>query len=288
MKDSDITEIDGCLYGVCKSICKIISSTKSGTGFLIKLYKGNEEFYCLMTNEHVIDKEMVKSNDKIKVFYDNQTKMIPIILNEKERFIRDYQYICIDLTVVEILDKDNINKDYFLLPDLEYVNGYEQYKDKEIYVTQFPKGGKLSFSRGKIKEIDNYSYEFSHIASTEHGSSGSPIFIKETTKVVGLHKAGAEDKTKNFGNFIGPIIKSLSNDFKYDKKNYGEKIYIGEFNNNKREGYGKYIYKNGEYFICEWLNDNMLNKRILCYKDGKIKYEGDFVNNIKEGKGKYI
>ena len=48
--------VDKCLYKIIKSICKIITSKSVGSGFLIKLYKGYNEFYCLMTNEHLIEK----------------------------------------------------------------------------------------------------------------------------------------------------------------------------------------------------------------------------------------
>ena len=36
--------IDKYLYKVIKSICKIMTSKSIGSGFLIKLYKGNNEF----------------------------------------------------------------------------------------------------------------------------------------------------------------------------------------------------------------------------------------------------
>ena len=34
---SQLSIVDGCLYDVCRSICKIIASNKKGSGFLIKL-----------------------------------------------------------------------------------------------------------------------------------------------------------------------------------------------------------------------------------------------------------
>ena len=48
--NNPLKEIDITLYAVIKSVCKIISNKNVGTGFLIKLYKNNEEFFCLMTN----------------------------------------------------------------------------------------------------------------------------------------------------------------------------------------------------------------------------------------------
>ena len=46
------------LMSVCKSICKIIIGNIRGSGFLIKLKRGNYPFYCLITCEHVISKDI--------------------------------------------------------------------------------------------------------------------------------------------------------------------------------------------------------------------------------------
>ena len=65
---SEIRSIDSCLFEVCPSICKILYPTekgiKKGTGFLIKLYKENEPLFCLMTNDHVITKEVIKKKNR--------------------------------------------------------------------------------------------------------------------------------------------------------------------------------------------------------------------------------
>ena len=61
---SDIIDIDDFLYKICKSICKIRTPNEVGTGFLIKLYKENKPFYCLMTNEHLINKETIEGEKK--------------------------------------------------------------------------------------------------------------------------------------------------------------------------------------------------------------------------------
>ena len=88
-------------------------------------------------------------------------------------------------------------------------------------------------------------YELYYKASTELGSSGSPIFLKNSEEVIGIHKQGG--KYRNVGNFLGPIILSLRNDLQYvENININDNgIYEGEINkNNMKEGFGKYIYKN--------------------------------------------
>ena len=52
---------------------------------------------------------------------------------------------------------------------------------------QFPKGGNLNNSIGKIIEINSFTFDFSHSASTEQGSSGSPIFLFLSIYVIVIH-----------------------------------------------------------------------------------------------------
>ena len=53
--------LDPSITQASKSLCKIIvSSNRMSSGFLIQLFKGQKEFYCLMTNEHVITKKMIE------------------------------------------------------------------------------------------------------------------------------------------------------------------------------------------------------------------------------------
>ena len=68
----------------------------------------------------------------------------------------------------------------------------------------------------------------------------------------------------------------------------GKILYEGDYNNDKAEGNGKYIYENGEYYIGQFLDGEKHGKGIKYYKNGSIKYEGDFANNVYEGIGKYI
>ena len=206
--DSEIHTIDSCLYEVIRSICKIIypkeTGTDKGTGFFIKLFRDNEPLFCLMTCEHIITNEIIDKNKVIEIYYDNQKKRIKIELNKKERFIKNFLDLNIDCTIIEILPNDKVNEDFFLLPNIDYSNNFDDLKKNKIYIPQFPKGGNLSYSKGEIKNIEGY--QFSYNASTLYGSSGSPIFLIQTTFVIGIHKGGDESEKENYGDFIFPII----------------------------------------------------------------------------------
>ncbi len=59
---------------------------------------------------------------------------------------------------------------FFLLPNKEDINEYANLNDSIIYIPQFPKGRKLSNSKGTKIEIDEN--DFCYNASIENCSSG--------------------------------------------------------------------------------------------------------------------
>ena len=210
IKDSEIKEIDVNLHDACKSICKIIYKNNYGSGFLIKIFKGEQELLFLMTNEHVITKEMIESKAPIDIKYNYEKKWIKIILDENERYILYNKEI--EVTMIEI--KDLIKEKYFLLPNINHNN--IDYLNKDVYIVQYPNGKILSYSEGKILNIkDN---ELIYNASTKPGSSGSPILIKNTKEIIGIHKQGNKYKKENYGILIHSIIKLLFNHKKYVHK----------------------------------------------------------------------
>jgi hypothetical protein len=205
---SPFEKLDLHLSDVSKSICKIRIEIKSeaiiGTGFLLKFYIDQELFYCLISNEHVIKKEIVENNNNIiYIFYDNEFKCANIKLGNKKRYIKSFIDNELDITVVEIIDEDNISKDYFLFPENESrINN--RLINNNIYILQYVKGKELMNAKGIIKDIDKN--EFTHLANTEKGSSGSPIFLENSINVIGIHKEGNINKTENYGDFIYPVI----------------------------------------------------------------------------------
>ena len=285
IKNSKIIEIDA-LLEVSGAICKVQTNKTVGTGFFMKLEKSNKPFYCLITCEHVIQEEMIDSKNIIEVYYENQKSKLKFPLNKNERFIRSYRYSNIDATVVEILPEDNINEKFFLLPNLDYINGYEQFEGQDIYIPQFPGQRNLSFSSGKIKSVNIYTNEFSHLSSTDKGSSGSPIFLAGSLLVLGIHKQSNKNKNKeeNYANFLGRVFDSLKNTVSSLEN---EVLNIDLMSNRV---YGKIINNEvGRYYIGEikYINNNpeLNGPGVLYSKDRKKIYEGNFVQNKYEGKG---
>ena len=83
-----------------KSVCKIRTATKISSGFLLKLFKNEEDFFCLITNEHVITKEMISNKDKIEFYYDDDNKIKIINLDNNERYIKEFTEINLDAVII--------------------------------------------------------------------------------------------------------------------------------------------------------------------------------------------
>ena len=281
---------------ISKSIVKLDYPNKKCFGFLIKFFKEDKDFFCLLTAEENISKEKIEKKEPIKFFYDNESKIKKINLDSKERFIKNFKDVGINVTIVEILSSDEIEKEYFLLPVINYVDDFNELKNEEIILIHYPKG-KLSYLPGKIKEINKSS--FTHSMKTDINSFGLPIFLKDDTKVIGVQKK------ENEADFIDPIFNFFKNFQdkenekvnikssqinKKQKKTYETKNYSNEANykNGKKVGNGEIKYENGNYYKGEEKNGKREGKGIEYYKNGEIKYDGDWIDDLPEGKGKFI
>ena len=105
----------------------------------------------------------------------------------------------------------------------------------DVFTLQYPNGQDIYTASCNIKEIIN-KYEFKHNIDTDYGSSGSPIILFNTLKVIGIHKKYDLINKTNYGSFIGEILnenKVLNNIIKKEiiKNNYIlAEIYISKEN----------------------------------------------------------
>ena len=274
-----------------KSTVKIeLADGAKASGFFIKYQRDQKPFYCLMTNEHVISPEMTDKGEEILIKFENEKKELKIELNQKERIIACLKdMLNIDLTIIEMIPKDNINDSYFLLPNIKYRNKFRQLLQKDIQILQFPGGKKLSLSEGKLLGFNGC--KFFHNASTQFGSSGSPIFLKDEEGVIGIHRGAVQDKTKN----VGYCIFGFVLDIIYQLKRNGEGIeyyksgsikYEGNFVDCEYEGEGKLYEINGEIYIGQFKKGEKHGNGCII-KNGYVIMEGQFENGYPYKK-KYI
>ena len=199
---------------IFNSITKIFAKKGNGTGFFMELKIDNVQRYFLVTCHHVVLKEDVDSRETIRISYGKKNEEIIkfIMLNDSERFIKCFDDP-VDITLIEIISKDSIPIDKFLVPDYSYKNcsDFNYYLGKDFYSAGYPGDKKINGERivcsGKIKEIKDF--EFAHSLDTKGGSSGSPICLIDDARVVGIHKSGIKGIQTNYGTFIGFVIKKL-------------------------------------------------------------------------------
>ena len=204
------------IKALSKSVVRIEFKGKSATGFFMKINLQEKNHNFLLTNDHCISKKDIDSKLTIRMYYGKSDDEVikEIKLDNKKRFIKSFIDSNIDATLVEILPSDKIKEKRYLFPDLNYVDGYDQYIKTEIYTGGYPNvyknRGEKHFSSGKIIDYKNkkYKIQFLHNSSTKEGSSGSPL-INSTMKVIGIHYGCNNLQTLNHGVFIGEIIKNL-------------------------------------------------------------------------------
>ena len=216
-----------------KRMCKIEINNIQGTGFFLKIdddIKLNIPLKkVLLTNNHIISKKNIIEKSIIKLNYlDNNKSYISKYLNlgeieffnlknnKNESSLNQKRKIFtdefLDYTCIEIFDNDHIvnNVSFFECDKSKLKNKiYTDQDDKiEIFVLHYPSQKDLSFSLGQILEIDNP--QISHNASTEGGSSGSPLLKRENLSVIGIHYGGIKNDY-NLANNIENILLDIQN-----------------------------------------------------------------------------
>ena len=199
-----------------KSICKIVIGYNGGhmeaTGFFMKI--NNSKKY-LITANHVIPQDRAYEEISLEIFNEKM-----IIFNLKDRHIKYFKEK--DITLIEIKDTDEIcNQIKFLFYDINYILGYNIYKNGYVFTIGYPRGEKATYSSGQIVNICDYN--FYHNIPTAPGSGGSPIILLNNNineiRVIGIHLGADKNKKLKFGTFIAEILDENLEKIKSPDKN---------------------------------------------------------------------
>ena len=274
---------------ICK--LKIMEGNENAyaTGFFC--YIPSKELRVLITNNHVINKDFLNNKKELVIYIEeDEVEKQKIIYLDANRF--KFTDESLNTTVIEILDEDLIDSyievDEEIIKDNEFINN-------SVFNLQFPQGGKMKASFGKIIESANGKTQFKYNAGTEAGSSGSPIILIKGHKIIGLDKGGSNtnniNNKINLGVYLNNVIKLLPKsqenkntikclyDIKSEDLNKDIKVYDNKFNfeNNinsisvyKNDEMNKFIkdgklrfYKEGKYFISYSINNSTRDLRDL-------------------------
>ncbi len=199
----------GIIYDQMKrSVYEINNLLLKWTGFLCKIkIDNNKKIIVLITALHGIgnSKKLYLSNKE-----EEETKKI--VLDDSRIIYNDDN---LDISIIEILSSDKINKDYCLEIDEQYFkkNDVSDYNNKPGYILGYPCEKDCTFSFGKINVMEGKNKTYiRHSCSTIQGSSGSPIILLDNLKCIGIHLQGS--KYSNRGNFLFSSINSFINKYK--------------------------------------------------------------------------
>ena len=213
-----------------KCVCKIHIKGIKGTGFFAKIPYKNNFIRCLFTNNHVLGEDNIQDGNNISISLNNEEIFRNIKIDSKRK---RYTNEILDITIIEINeDIDNIND--FLILDNQILNKYNSdndenninyfrdiYEKESIYLLNYINGKDIFASYGLLSNIEENKIK--HKCNTDTGSSGSPILLLKSNKVIGIHYGSSSHNFSfNFGTLIlKPILEfqKISNNLLVIKKN---------------------------------------------------------------------
>ena len=246
------------------SICKIYCNNGgNGTGFFCNISDGWTTLKTLMTNNHILNKDDISIGQKISFSINNEKISFEIKIDETRKLYTNEKY---DVTIIELKKFDELNKISFFDIDgrIFKENPDEIFRNMEIFLLHYPKGNRMEYSIGLIKNLIDFNIR--HTCDSSGGSSGSPIINSINFQVIGIHKGGAEG-TKNYN--LGTLLKEALQDFnKTNEKEQND----NSIQNNTIENIKKVKSENVQIGkISSNQNIEKVNIRNIHKEDDKIK-----------------
>jgi len=204
------------LYQMENNICKIYKDDGGkGTGFFCNINYNNKAIHVMMTNNHVIDERYIKENNKIKITINDDKEIKIIKINDNRLIYTSEEY---DTTIIEIIPNEDKINHFMEIDEIVFKEeSNELFKNKSIYIIQYPKSDKSSVSYGILNNI--IDYDINHYCCTEFGSSGSPILNLLNNKIIGIHKEASLKFKKNKGTYLKYPINEFINQIQDNENN---------------------------------------------------------------------
>ena len=209
-------------------VFKITSGKMNGTGFFGLIEFPNKKMIrALFTCYHnLVSKETNKMEKSFQYSIGINDKFISMEIDDS-RFV--YKNEDFDIIIIEILERDKIPIDsYLLIDDLIYKDDNEfinlldiiKYNKMKIYLLYYPLSELLYDSIGVITKFDDdKKYQIQHECSSEHGSSGGPLINLENYKVFGIHTGSKQNANYNLGTCLRDVIKDFTQKYQESKIN---------------------------------------------------------------------
>ena len=192
------------------SVCQVLTKRgNKGTGFFTKIpIKKNDYIPVFITNNHIIDQDILNNENEIKIKIKNDSTINSIDL----RYVFKYTNIEHDVTIIKLKQKEGKSYDFLELDDNILNNDGINYIGNSIYLLHYlnnSEGSKVAVSYGILKDrYERSKLNFIHYCSTDYGSLGAPILNLSNNKIIGIHKQRTREGYK-LGGFLYNSIKEF-------------------------------------------------------------------------------
>ena len=139
-------------------ICKIFTKKgEKGSGFFCRISNETKTNYLtvLFINNHALNENDIRIGSSIKFSLNNDNIYKTIKIDERRKVFTDKE---IDTTIIEIRsNEDGINFFFHLDESVFKENDFLEisYKNKSIYILQYPKGEDVMVTYGNINQIQD-------------------------------------------------------------------------------------------------------------------------------------
>ena len=227
--DLSLGEIIQITNQMTKSLCFIEDEEKKiiCTGFLCKIIYQTKPFYCLMTNDKIINENYLKNKDDIILYFNETNEMERIALNNNKITYFNNKY---GISIIEINKEDDISFNDFFVLDSDILKKYlkndgssdSSIEDEEkkylVYIPYYKQNKNIFVSFGKIEEINNEIIDFCNTNKNINELLGAPILDLENKKIIGIFSNEKKEKGGIFGIFLDLILKDfIENNLKKPK-----------------------------------------------------------------------
>ena len=203
------------------AVCEICLSNGFGSGFFCKIpYTQNNNLLLpvLLTNNHVLSKDAIENDIKIKI--NDETKTLS--LKGRKKWTDEEM----DFTCIEIKEEEDDIHTFFNLDDKILYKNYSNncYLNQNVLIFGINKNdNQIGFSNGVIKK--NKDSFFAHTCNSFKGCSGGCIVNQFNNNVIGIHRGEIETGNKKAVN-AGIYLYNVINKIKQSKENISQKVKI--------------------------------------------------------------
>ena len=262
------------LNQISKGICNIKNEcNKFGIGFLCNVKFDSNIYGLLITYNHILGENDITQGKSIKFSLHNDSLNFEIILDDF-RFI--YTNADSDLTIIEIMEYDNLNKESFLEIDDNIFNNhlFSFFRHKSVYLLHYSEEEKeIIQTNGIIKSLESKNFLIQYNYDKSPNLLYGPIFDSKSYKIIAIHAGISETEDFKLG-FLIKIPIEIFKEHLEKKKLHLEELKAEKLRNELIE---KEVKEKNKLYKEE------ITIQYLVTREGKLRlFYSVFINNNKD------